>query len=190
VGDVVKLDAQYRQPAAVVMAPTLADAERLTRGKPLIRPDDQFHLVDAFGRRLPETYSSAMVGRLGLPVIVRVHEQPPAVGEYWPGEDVTGALKLARTIAGDIYFDQVKAIDAFARDSHGRVHLVLRTDLNSATGAVWGPPPGEEMVYEPNAETKRHRLLAVLEQRGKVDGGGKLVLVNGTSTSVPIERAN
>jgi len=189
-GQQVLLRAAYRTPVAAVMAPTLDDAKRMSVGKPLIRDRDVFHLVDRFGRRLPASYRGDIVRQLGLPLVVRVHEQPPPIGRRWLGDDLQGAVDLAQLISNDMYFQQVKAIDAYGRDSYGRVDLILRTRLDAPTGAVWGPPPGSERVSEPDANTKRTRLMAVLERRGQVDAGGKLVLVDGVGAAVPIEPAN
>ena len=184
-GAAVHVAARYREPAALVMAPTRDDRLRMLEGRPLMTDGDVFHLVDRDGVRLPPSYRGDEAAVLGLPRVVRVRQPAPAVGQPWAGEDVRGAIELARYIGGDPYFEQVKAIDAFEQDASGRLQLVLRTDLTRPSGAVWGPPPGSERPYDTDPQTKRLRLLNVYNDgRGSIDRGGKLVEVHGAATLV------
>ena len=155
----VEVRAAYRRPLAVVEA------------------RDGYHLVDAAGVRLPGLYFREQLSELPLPLIVGVTDAPPGrPGERWAGTDLQAGLDLVELLAGEPYFDQIRAFDVSRRDARGRLRLALRTE----SGLVrWGLPPGREQAIEPGPAEKMARLERIYHERGSIDAGGMVVEVFG-----------
>ncbi len=153
-GGRVYVIAEYREPVALV-------------------PDGHgYRLVDVQAVRLPGLFVEQQVDRLRLPVIERVAERPDGVGWIWPGEDLRAGLSLLQLLADQPYGDQIKAVDVGARDSRGRIRLILRTRYGLVR---WGLPPGMEQTIEPSTQVKLERLTGVYQSCGAIDAGGQVV---------------
>lgn len=149
------IDAAYRKPEAVV------------EGR------DGYHLVDAYGVRLPGLYLRHTATRLGVPLVIGTAALPGPVGSVWPGDDLAAGLALVVTLAREPYMNQIRAVDVSRRDPMSRIHLVLHTDRGQIR---WGLPPGREHPIEPTVEVKK-QILAHLAgaHHGAIDAGGRIV---------------
>lgn len=154
----VRVEASYREPMAVV-------ASR-----------EGYHLVDREGVVLPGVFRRSHLSKVGLPVIVGVSTQPPThPGGTWTGTDVEAGLRMAATLRGEAFADEVKAIDV-SRRRGGYVDI----DLLTPDGPVrWGRPPGQANAVEADDEVKLKRLRRLAAQAGSIALPGKLVEVNG-----------
>lgn len=162
--DTVRVQAVYRQPAALVETP------------------DGYHLVDREGVCLPGLYLKHQLRELALPVIVGASAMPQRPGQPWPGRDFQAGLDLALLLVQEPYLDQVQSIDVSYRDERNRIRLVLHT---VGGGLVrWGLPVGDEHPIEPPSATKRAWLTGLYHQRGSIDAGGKVVDVFGPAVFV------
>ncbi len=159
-GGVIEVRADYRQPLAVVES------------------RDGYHLVDGEGVGLPGLYTWEQAEKLGMPVVVGVQAAPPRTGMKWQGKELEAALSLIQLLAGEPYFQQIKAFNVSERDPRGRMRLVLHTE----SGMVrWGLPPGQEQSVEQDAATKVGWLRRLNQSRGAIDAGGKVVEIYGAS---------
>ena len=163
-GGRVTVEAEYRRPIALVQAP------------------DGYRLVDGGGVCLPGLYLEHQVDSLGLPVLIGVAASAPHAGGRWPGEDLRSGLSLASLLETEPYVDQVSAIDLGRRDTRGRMRLALCT--RSGGMVRWGLPPGEERSIEPDAATKKQRLVEIYRRRGQIDDGGKVVDIFGADVFI------
>ncbi|MHB1157355.1 MAG: cell division protein FtsQ/DivIB [Phycisphaerales bacterium] len=150
--------AYFREPAALVGA------------------KDGFHLIDAQAHRLPGVYTYDQLQQLGLPAITGCAAAPPTQGQLWPGADIVAALRLARLLMDQPFADQVRSIDVAnygGRDNPRDPHLLIKTSGGDGGMVRWGRAPGEEGIYEPNAQKKLAMLRRVAASaRGAIDAGG------------------
>lgn len=153
----------------------------------LVGAKDGFHLVDADGRRLPDVYPYAQLKDLGLPAITGARHAPPQEGKVWPGDDLQNGLAMVRTMTGQPWSPQVRAIDVTnhrGRENRAKPHLLLVTQQGLVN---WGRAPGEEGIYEPSAERKLAMLARVADAYGgRIDAAGQEVDVY---TDTPLIRA-
>lgn len=155
---VVKVTAEYRQPAALV-------EDRTDRNRA--------HVVDREGVWLEGPIDRAASRWSALPLITGVNAPTPeeGYGKKWPGSDITAALELENLLHGEMYADQITAYDVSHRDLRGRLWLVLYTD---GPNIVWGLPPGEERSVEPEAPVKLAALRDwAYKHRGRINVRGE-----------------
>ncbi len=142
----------------------------------LVEAKDGFHLVDADGRRLPGVYPYAQLQALGLPAIIGAQHAPPQEGKAWQGDDLRSGLTMVRTITGQPWAPQVRAIDVkndHGRNSSDRPHLLLITRQGRVN---WGRAPGDEGVNEPATDRKLVMLARVADAYGgQIDAAGQVV---------------
>lgn len=155
---IVKVTAEYRQPAALVEDH---------------RNRSHAHVVDRDGVWLEGPIDRAASRWSALPLITGVNAAPPkeGYGKKWPGSDITAALELENLLHGEVYADQITAYDVSHRDLRGRLWLVLYTD---GPNIVWGLPPGEERSVEPEAPVKLAALRDwAYKHRGRINVRGR-----------------
>jgi len=158
-GGRVKVIAAYREPLAVVES------------------EQGYYIVDSQGVRLPGLYGREQVERMSLPRIVGVASDPPRrAGESWPAQDLQAGLSLVQLLAAEPYLYQIEAFDVSERDARGRIRLVLRTRQGAV---IWGLPPGQEHAIEPSAPVKLDRLRLLVQKKGSIDAGGRVVEIYG-----------
>lgn len=175
----LRVHAQYRAPAALVMIPRSRE-----HGDDYLRKTDRFFAIDGRGVRLPTDslgqrdvpYTFAQLKTIPLPVIVGVAAAAPKAGQIWTGDDVQAGLSLAKLLSAEPYTNQIVAYDVAGRDTRKRIWLSLRTKTN---GMVWwGLPPGQERTIEREAKVKMQwlaQISASREHRFQIDSGGRTV---------------
>ncbi|MEM7683067.1 MAG: hypothetical protein AAF288_14025 [Planctomycetota bacterium] len=145
---VIRVWAEFRDPAAVVGSAA------------------GYHLVDAYGVKLPLVYRADQLEPLGLPTIAGVIDPPPRSGQTWAG-GVEEGLSLVRLIAGEPWAPRLRWVDVGQRDALGRMNLWLR--VGDAT-VHWGLAPSspDVPVIEPGGQEKLGALRE-LADRGFVE---------------------
>jgi hypothetical protein len=180
----LKVQATYRQPAALVQLPRTRKDHR-----DYLRKTDTFYPVDNQGYRLPtnstgykdQPFNHKHATRLNLPLVVGVNSAPPVAGKRWEGDDLEAGLALVKLLANRRYTEQIVAFDVAARDTRDRIRLQLHT----ATGLVrWGLPPGEEVAVEPKTAVKLRWLTFLHMENGSIDVGGKVVDIFGPGPTI------
>ncbi len=173
----IRVYARYREPVALVMV------GGVYRG------------VDMGGVLLPIAYDERMLRRYaertGFARPLLILEGVVDGGEVVEGmrlvEDFEGSgleagLELAKLLNHRKFSDQILSVDAGYRDAGGRVNLVLWTglgrDLNVDPHVLWGQRPGSVHAVEPEPSYKLARMVNLFEQRGHIDGNGKIVWLN------------
>lgn len=135
----------------------------------MVRWNDEDHLIDQQGRRLPLSYTGDGA-RPRLPLILGVSMPKPAeTGVIWLGSDLRAALNLTSLLRDRIWFanGQVKAIDTARYASEGIVELVTDRD----TRIVWGGDPNDRSLGEMPADRKLAALDAMYQVSKRVDNG-------------------
>lgn len=153
-GGVVRVDPEWRTPAAVV------------------RHGGVDHLVSTEGELLPVEFEE---GGSGMRVILNPSCPPPGKpGERWLGGDVQAALTLMAHVQGHPGWAQVVGIDAERYAKARRLSLVT----DRGTRVVWGSPPGETRVGEPTTKQKLANLDRLMNDPAfgrRIDAGMPLV---------------
>lgn len=148
----------------------------------LVQSDHGFHPVDVDGVLLPGLYREGQVEAVGLPLIVGVATSPMEPGQPWPGESIVAGLNLVTALSREPYMAEITAFDVGRRDQRGRIRLTL---LTRDGGEVrWGLPVGEDQPIEPGFDEKLQRLRKVHHERGKIDAGGQMVDIFGSTILV------
>lgn len=135
----------------------------------MVRWNDEDHLIDSQGRRLPMVYTGTSE-RPRLPLILGVGMPKPAeTGAIWLGADLRAALNLTMLLRDRVWFanGQVKAIDTARYASEGIVELVTDRD----TRIVWGGDPNDRSLGEMPADRKLMALDAMYQMSKRVDNG-------------------
>jgi hypothetical protein len=159
-GGVVRVDAAWRDPAAVV------------------RCEGIDYVVAKGGEVLPVAYQRGGSGRMA---ILGASLTPPksggriVTGGVWPGTDVRAGLELLRTISNKPWRDQVVAVDVTEYLSKRTLALVTRWNGRIA----WGGAPGESRPGEASTEAKLVRLDILVKEFGQIDAKRRLVEVAG-----------
>lgn len=159
--------ATYREPVAAVRTGT---------GDYLV--DDQGVVVF-----LPADVSWA--GQWRLPVISGVSQPPPQRGELWRCDRLRGGLRLVQVIEREPFAEQVLAYNVgYWEPTLRRTVAYLHTDKG---GVIWGLLPGEDeaLQHSLNEKLRRlHRLTADPASGGRIDAGGHVVSIYGSTIEI------
>lgn len=164
-GGVVKVEGQWRIPAAVV------------------RLQGVDHLVARKGEVLPLAFER---GGSTLRAIIGAQQTPPAAGgqfipgSVWPGADVRAGLDLLAVISSRPWQDQVAAIDVSAYQTKKQLVIVTQ----SGGRIVWGGAINESIPGQVPAEVRLKRLDVLQHQYGAIDARHRVVEVAGPRTLV------
>lgn len=170
-GGVVRIDATWRLPAAVVRSGKLDRV--VARGGELLTP-------------------AYRPGECNLPVITGAKRPSPAdakgrptYGEPWAGGDVQAGLSLLALMRGQPYWDQVAEIDVSKYLSDKQLTIVTERGGR----IVWGGAPTDALVNQQRAEVKLRHLDILYSKFGLMDGGkdkvevySQLVVVDHTAS--------
>lgn len=136
-----------------------------------VRVEGSDYLVDAEGVRLPGRYKRESLDGSGLPDVVGVGGGPPAVGSYWPGDEIRAGLAVLRRVSSQPFSHQISGVSVENYGSRlrgGRSHLDLLTN-HPGSRVQWGRPPGEEEAAEISADRKVALMNSMFEHNGRVD---------------------
>jgi hypothetical protein len=184
-GDTLQIECEFRAPVA------------------LVQDDAWFWMVDAEGIKLPERFMKNELakvanghGLLGmqLRVITGVHERAPQAGEKWQGEDLAGALELAKLFHDKPYMNDVAMIDVAGVDPPGivegrrRNEVVLVTKFN--TQIRWGEPMSRSAFsVDVPVGQKLLTLERLYKEYGRVDAGRPWIEIRYDSVLYPTDAA-
>lgn len=163
---VLRIEAQWRRPAAVV------------------RLGELDYLVSWSGQIMPVAYPRGTSGQVA---IVGASQQPTRVdgrvahGQVWPGRDISAALEVLSVVRPQRWIDQVEAIDVSAYASSRQ--LALLTTWGNRV--VWGGAPSDHVPGEVSAAVKLARLEALARRfGGRIDAGHRVLEIAGPVTTV------
>lgn len=160
-GDAIEIDAEYRQPIA------------------LVKWGKDYWYVDAKGVKLPERFSAEHLPRLmygqdrrtHIRVIEGIRRPPPQAGKHWGGEDLKAGLSLVGLLYGRPYADgiiKVRVENFGGRHDPREAHLVLGT--KHGTEVRWGRAiEAADDFIEVKVERKLDYLSRVYAEFGRID---------------------
>lgn len=160
-GDAIEIDAEYRQPVA------------------LVKWGKEFWYVDAKGVKLPERFRAEHLARLmygqdrhtHIRVIEGVRRPPPVAGKPWGGDDLEAGLALVGLLYGRGYVDDIVkvSVENFGGRRDAReAQLVLGT--RHGTEVRWGRPiHAADDFIEVKVERKLDYLSRVHTEFGRID---------------------
>ena len=197
----IEIYAEYRKPEAWVAVGVLPNGERLTTARALgdlaqcrdRQVQRRYILVDAEMVRLPGDYSEADRRAIsGYLAIYGVDEQTPQPGRAWGAPELVAGLRLAETLGGEPYVNQISAINVTnygARLQADQPQITLETVWPTQEKlprmVYWGRPAGEHSYYEVSEAAKLKALRSLFSRYGRIDAGADYVDIRYDQVSVP-----
>jgi hypothetical protein len=159
-GDTIEIDCEFRTPVA------------------LVPMEGRYHLVDAEGVRLPESYSAPYLpkvlytpaGQTNLRIIEGVDSS-----RKWPGKDLLAGLDLARYLQGYTFTNDLIRINVANFEGRRNAHEAQLTIFTKDNHEVrWGRPVRSKDGFvfdEVNPGRKLEYLRDLYNQYKRVDAG-------------------
>jgi hypothetical protein len=163
-GGIVRIDGQWRSPAAVVRR-------------------DHDYLIARKGEVLDLAYDR---GASPFKVIVGARQEAPkaagrlVAGQVWPGADVRAGLDLLALLSSRPWINQVAGVDV--SDYSDKKQLTILTAAGNRI--VWGGAPTDAIPGQVSSEVKLKRLDVLQHQFGAIDARHRIVEVCGPRTLV------
>ena len=162
--DQIEIDAEYREPVALVASA------------------DGYVAVDKAGYVLPMVLQTHQVANYNIPLI-------DGVGNIEIGKSSDNARLLAGIAVADLvryenYANQINCINVSSIDAFGRPQVVLQTEDGEV---IWHWAPGKEGSTDVSADMKIERLRKLAndpQTGGMIDYGGRIVSIYGPSVTV------
>jgi hypothetical protein len=139
----------------------------------VVREEGYDHLVDMQGRLLPRCYREGTAPRGFLRIEGAKQARPRTYGTRWPGDDMAGAMALARLVDDRPWRGQVAWIDLSETPQDG----CLRMKTTRGLTVKWGRAPGHEGAAEVPAKQKLAGLDLLHDRYGRIDGGSEEELI-------------